>query len=73
MTNVLIKGEGAHRDVLMKARGGRGWSLAATDQDVPRPPKAGGDKEGNRLGPLEGTWLCQHLYFGLLVSKTGRK
>lgn len=24
------------------------------------------------LAPLEGTWLCQHLYFGLLVTKTGR-
>lgn len=33
-------------DSLMKARGGRDWSHAATNQEVPRPSKAGGDEEG---------------------------
>lgn len=30
-------------------------------------------KDDSFLGPLKGAWPCQHLDFGLVVSKTMRK
>lgn len=34
------------------------------------PPEAGRNKEGFALEPSRDVWTCQHLYFGLLDSRT---
>lgn len=63
MTGDFIRGADAERHTEKKVmgKGGREWSIAATDQGMPRFIRTHQRSWEIRKEPSEGAWPCQHL------------